>query len=169
MSKPNAASASTLDSWAEVRARDRVIRYRRSGNGRAVLVLDTANRSSLWPALMHVLGSNFRVIIPEVPTGNANDEAWLAEFLEGLGTMPVSLIAANDFCVPALDLVLRDVISISHLVLVPDGEADEPGREGAVATGAGPSSVPLLIARRGVDVIDALPTILRFLSGTLSV
>ena len=118
---------------------------------------------------MHVLGGNFRVIVPEVPTGNTNDEAWLAEFLEGLGTMPVALIAANDFCIPAIDLVLRDVIPISHLVLVPDGEADEPGREGAVATGAGPASVPLLIVRRGVDVIDALPTILRFLSGTLSV
>lgn len=169
MSKPHLASVSTLDSWAEVRARDRVTRYRRSGAGRAVLVLDTANGSSLWPELMHVLGSNFRLIVPEAPTGNANCEAWLAEFLEGLGTASVSLIAASDFCVPALDLVLRDVDQISQLILVPDGEADEPGREGAVATGAGPSSVPLLIVRRSVDVIDALPTITRFLSGTLSV
>lgn len=118
---------------------------------------------------MHVLGNNFRLIVPEVPPGSANYGAWLAEFLEGLGTTPVSLIAASDFCVAALDLVLRDVDQISQLILVPDGEADEPGREGALGTGAGPSSVPVLIVRRGVDVIDALPTITRFLSGTLSV
>ena len=118
---------------------------------------------------MHVLGSNFRLIVPEVPVGKVNHEAWLAEFLEGLGTASVALVAASDFCVPALDLVLRGVDQISQLVLVPDGEADEPGREGALATGAGPASVPLLVVRRGVDVIDALPTITRFLSGKLSV
>jgi hypothetical protein len=169
MPKPHPASASTLDSWAEVRTRDCVTRYRRTGTGRGVLVIDTANGSSLWPALMHVLGSNFRVVVPEVPSVNPNSEAWLAEFLEGLGTTPVSVIAASAFCVPALGLVLRGVDQISQLVLVPDGEADEQGREGALATRAGPSSVPLLIVRRGVDVIDAVPTIKRFLGGTLSV
>jgi len=169
MSKQHSVSDPTLDSWAEVRARDRVTRYRRSGTGRSVLVLDTANGASLWPELMHVLGSNFRLIVPEVPAGNAHQGAWLAEFLEGLGTTSVSLIAASDFCVPALDLVLRGADQISQLVLVPDGEADEPGREGALGTAAGPSSIPLLIVRRGVDVIDALPTITRFLSGNLSV
>jgi hypothetical protein len=169
MPKQHSVSVSTLDSWAEVRARDRVTRYRRSGVGRAVLVLDTGNGSSLWPELMHVLANNFRLIVPEVPADNPNFGAWLAEFLEGLGCTTVSLIAASDFCVPALDLVLRDVDQISQLVMVPDGEADEPGREGALGTAAGPSSIPLLIVRRGVDVIDALPTITRFLSGTLSV
>ena len=164
MSNSFSSQAPATDTWAEVRARDRVTRYRRSGAGRAVLLLDSAHGSSLWPELLHVLGANFRLIVPEVPSDCTNNEAWLAGFLEGLGTMPVAVVAASDFCVPALDLVLRDVDQVARLVLVPDGEADDPGREGSLATSAGPASVPLLIVRRGLGGNEALPMIARFLS-----
>lgn len=158
--------APALDPWSEVRARDRVTRYRRSGAGQAVLLLDTAAQSSLWPELLHVLGANFRLIVPEVPA--ENNVAWLSEFLEGLGCMPVALVAASDFVVPALELALRDLDQVGRLVLVPDGEADEAWSDGVLTTSAGPASTPVLVVRRGLDAATALPTISRFLSSRVA-
>ena len=119
----------------------------------------------MWPELLHVLGANFRLIAPEVPIGTANLEAWIADFLEGLGTQAVAVVATSDYCVPAVDLVLRDSDQVERVVLLPEGDADDQGREGALATSAGPSAVPLLIVRRGVAATEAVPTITRFLSG----
>ena len=120
----------------------------------------------MWPELLHVLGANFRVIAPEVPVGAANVESWIAEFLEGLGTAAIAVVATCDYCVPAVDLVLRDCDQVERVVLLPEGDADDQGREGSLATSAGPSAVPLLIVRRGVSADEAVPTITRFLSGT---
>jgi hypothetical protein len=153
------------DAWAEVRARENVTRYRRSGAGQAVLLLDRTGNASLWPELLHVLGANFRVIAPEIPSGYANHATWIPEFLEGLGAASVTVVAASDFVVPALDLALRDVHQVTRLVLVPDGESDEPATAGAVTTSAGPAGVPLLVVRRGLPADEALPLIAKFLSG----
>jgi hypothetical protein len=52
------------------------------------------------------------------------------------------------------------------LVLIPDGDSDEPATAGAVTTSAGPAGVPLLVVRRGLPADEALPIITKFLSGT---
>ncbi|HEY9229981.1 MAG TPA: hypothetical protein VIP11_25240 [Gemmatimonadaceae bacterium] len=153
-----------LGSWSEVRARDSVTRYRRSGVGQAVLLLDGAGGASLWPELLHVLGANFRLIVPELPPGSADQGAALTEFLEGLGIAKVVVVAASDYSVPALDLVLRGVDQVSRLVLVPDGDAEDPDNTWFTTT-AGPGSAPLLVVWRGMDPAKALPTVSRFVSG----
>jgi hypothetical protein len=165
MSNTTLSAAPSTDTWAEVRARENVTRYRRSGAGQAVLLLDRTGNSSLWPELLHVLGGNFRVISPEIPAGYSNHATWIPEFLEGLGAASVIVVAASDFVVPALDLALRDVHEVTRLVLVPDGESEEPATAGAVTTSAGPAAVPLLVVRRGVPADEALPIITKFLSG----
>src|SRR5262245_12305669 len=104
-----------LGSWSEVRARDSVTRYRRSGVGQCVLLLDGAGGASLWPELLHVLGANFRLIVPELLPGTEGQAAELTEFLEGLGTTSVTVIAASDYSVPALDLVLRGIDQVTRL------------------------------------------------------
>src|SRR5262245_57981042 len=153
-----------LGSWSEVRARDSVTRYRRSGVGQSVLLLDGEGGASLWPELMHVLGGNFRLIVPNLPPGGPSEYAALASFLEGLGTSGVSVIASSSYCVPALDLVLRGVDQVTRLVLVPDGDSDDPANTSFTTT-AGPGLVPLLVVWRGMSASDALPSIARFVSG----
>lgn len=164
MSKHSSTGASATDSWSEVRARDQVTRYRRSGAGQAILLLDGAAGSSLWPELTDVLGANFRLIVPELPPGSAGQAAALAEFLEGLGTMSVSVVAASDYAVPALELALRGVHQVARLVLVPAGDSDDP-TSSTFATAAGLESVPLLIVWRGLEAGKALSAITRFLGG----
>jgi hypothetical protein len=70
---PNQSTAAAIcppETWAEVRAHDHVMRYRRSGTGRAVLVLRSADGAeALWPELHDALAARFRLIIPEVPRG----------------------------------------------------------------------------------------------------
>jgi hypothetical protein len=165
MSNTTLRAAPPADAWAEVRARENVTRYRRSGAGQAVLLLDRTGNASLWPELLHILGENFRVIAPEIPSGYSNHATWIPEFLEGLGAASVTVVAASDFVVPALDLALRDVHQVTRLVLVPDGESDEPATAGAVTTSAGPAGVPLLVVRRGLPADEAVPLISKFLSG----
>lgn len=166
MSNTMLSAAPSTETWAEVRARENVTRYRRSGAGQSVLLLDRMGKPSLWPELLHVLGGNFRVIVPEIPSGYSSHAMWISEFLEGLGCPAVTVIAASDFVVPALDLALREIHEVKRLVLVPDGEADEPATAGAVTTSAGPAGVPLLVVRRGLTADTALPIITKFLSGS---
>jgi len=160
------------DGWAEVRAHDHVMRYRRSGAGRAVLVLaPAASMEPLWPELGGALSARFRVLVPDVPPPAAGDDvaAWLGDFLEGLGIAGVALVAAEPFCLPALELVLLDAERVGRLVLVPGGggcggPAGEAGLDGALATAAGGGvAVPLLVVRRGMAAAEALPLVTRFL------
>lgn len=165
MSNHTSTGIPATDSWSEVRARESVTRYRRSGAGQAILLLDGAAGSSLWPELMHVLGANFRLIVPELAPGSSSQATALAEFLEGLGMMSVSVVAASDYAIPALELALRGVDQVSRLVLVPDGDSDDP-TSASFVTAAGPASVPLLIVWRGSDAAEAVPAIRRFVDGS---
>lgn len=165
MSKHTSTGISATDPWSEVRARDSVTRYRRSGAGQAILLLDGAVGSSLWPELMHVLGANYRLILPELAPAGSSQATALAEFLEGLGVAPLTVIAASDHTVPALELALRGVHQVARLILVADGECDDPSSATFVTT-AGPASVPLLIAWRGLDASQAVTAITRFISTT---
>jgi pimeloyl-ACP methyl ester carboxylesterase len=150
---------------AEVRVRDRVMRYNRSGGGVPVVVLGAPGAPDLlWPELHEALAGGFRLIVPELPRCDEDVAAWLAAFLEGLGTPTVRVVASSDFCMSALELALADLDRISRVVLVPRGEPSTSGLAGDVATVAR-STVPLLVVRRGVPAVEAVPLVLSFLAG----
>lgn len=166
--------------FAEVRARDHVMRYRRSGAGRAVLVLwadgataaDEGDSLPLWPELPGELAAHFRVIVPEVPSGatTAGDVAiLLADFLDGLGACGVAVVAADRFCIAAVELALLDADRVARVVLVPgggSGPGETTGLDGVLAaTGRAAQPVPLLVVRRGTRAAEALPLVTRFLAG----
>ncbi|MBV9879795.1 MAG: hypothetical protein JO180_04825 [Gemmatirosa sp.] len=165
---PTASNAALpTETWSEVRAHDHVTRYRRAGSGRAVVVLDADGADPLWPELAGGIAERFRLIVPEVPPADVDQALWLAEFLEGLGTSTVALVATGRLCVPALELTLRDPDQVARLVLVPGGAAVD-ATIGATIGGAlaapASRSVPLLVARRGLPADEALPLIARFLA-----
>lgn len=158
------ATAASLEPWAEVRASDRVMRYRRSGAGPTVLLLGTnEGPSPVLPELLQALGARCRLIAPEIPS-NANATLWLSEFLEGIGTCPVTILAANGACIAAIELAFRDLEQIKRLVLIPDGEPDDSTSEGALSTTLGSPTIPVLIVRPGLAAADAIPLVTNFLA-----
>ena len=164
MTIPSAPAAPTRETWAEVRAHDRVMRYRRCGAGQAILVLRPADGPEpLWPELARALAANCRVIAPDVPAG-ADVAAWLSDFLDGLGLARIAVVACDAFCVAALELALLDPDRVAGLVLVADGASDAGGVDGVTATTTERAgAVPLLVVRRGLAVEQALPRVTRFL------
>ena len=167
MPKLPASAARPPETWAEIHAHDHVMRYRRSGLGRAVLVLlhSADGPEPLWPELVDALADRFRLIVPELPAAGADVAVWLTDFLEGLGTAGVVVIAADPFCIPALELALLDADQVARMVLVPGGQAEETGLDGALATTTRGASVPLLVVRRGLPAGEALPLVTCFLAG----
>lgn len=165
MSNTPATAPATPEPWAEVRASDRVMRYRRSGTGPTLLLLGAdAESSPLSTELVAALGARFRVIIPDVPTPAGVTE-WVAEFLEGLGTCEVAILAANHLCMPAIELAFRGIEQIKRLVLIPDGEPDDSTSEGAITAAVGAPAIPVLIVRPGLGAAEALPLVTSFLAG----
>lgn len=163
-------SSQVAESWAEVRAHDQVMRYRRSGVGRALLLVlrsphDTA---PLWPGLIESLRDRFRIVAPEAPAAESDAACWLGDFLEGLGASNVTILATGCFCIPVLELALQESDQISRIVLVPDGVGLEVGGvgRGRLETGTRHLPVPLLVVRRGQPAADILPVVTGFLSGT---
>jgi hypothetical protein len=152
------------ETLAEVRAHDQVMRYRRAGAGRPLVVLRGAGEGdALWPALDAALVSRVRVITPE-RAGECDDvAAGVADFLEGVGLDRVVVLAAEPCCLSALELVLLDAFRVERLVLVPAGTAGEAGLDGTLATTIPGVAVPLLVVRRGLSSADALPLLRNFL------
>ncbi len=135
------------ESWAEVRAHDTVMRYRRSGAGRAILVLRSGDSNSPWPELLEGLRRGYRLIDPEPPAEGADVAGWLAGFLEGLGTSTVRIIAADRFCIPVLELALRESDQIRRIVLVATGRSTPDAARGVLETAMGRAPVALLVLR----------------------
>jgi hypothetical protein len=158
----NPSSVLQHEGWSEVRADDQVIRYRRAGAGRTVLVLppsppDGPDGASL-PGLVDALGGQFRVLVPELPAGDTGLAARLGLFLDGLGIADVAVLAFGDRCLPALELALLGGDQVGRLALVTEGRADLPDLAGALVT-APDQSLPLIMIRdagRGVDDLSAL-------------
>jgi hypothetical protein len=157
--------AGTADSWAEVRADAGVTRYRRSGAGPAVLLLDTReDAGALWPELLRELSDRFRFTLPEVPAGTALTGRWLAGFLEGLGGPPVHVIAVGPCTIPAFELAMRGAEQVSGVVLVPQEPGDaEPGEVMSARVPGAP--VPMLVVRRQFAPERAVALIRAFLAG----
>lgn len=151
--------------WAEVRANDRVIPYRRAGTGRTiVLLLLPAPLEAPWPDLIASLGSRFRLIFPDPPAADTDVTDWLADFLEGLGMSNVGIVAAERFCIPTLELTLLGLDHVARVVLVPHGPAVEQGVEGALDAATGHALVPLIVVRDGQPVEEIVRLITRFLA-----
>jgi pimeloyl-ACP methyl ester carboxylesterase len=150
--------------FAEVRAHDQVMRYRRAGAGRPLLVLRSAlDPDSLWPELEASLTGAFRVLTPEVPAGCGDVASWLGGFMEGVGLDRVALLAADGCCLSALELALLGSDRVERLVLVPAGNAGETGLDGTLATSLDGIAIPLLVVRRGLPADEAIPLLTQFL------
>lgn len=168
MSNPPVAGAgsgsqpsSAPDCWAEVRAQQRVTRYRRSGVGRAVLLLQSSEEANaVWPELLDVLGARFRLIIPDATTSAGDTPEWLADFMEGLGMSNVGILAATDFALPALQLALLRSDQITRVVLALSGDEEESVRQASQKL-----TVPLLVVRRAQAPTEVLEAVSRFLAG----
>lgn len=161
-SSPITHPAETL---AEVRAHDQVMRYRRAGVGRPLVVLrGTGDADALWPELDAELVSRFRVFAPELPDDCDDVASWVAAFLEGVGLDRVAVLAGEPRCLSALELALLDACRVERLVLVPAGSAGETGLDGTLATTFAGVSVPLLVVRRGLAAAEALPLLRNFLA-----
>ena len=153
------------ESWAEVRSHDHVMRYHRSGTGPSVLLVRSPDApGGLWPELEESLASRFRVIVPDVPPAGIGAARWLADFLEGLGLTSVAIVAADVFCIPALELALLGGDQLSRVVLVPSGDADNAGLDGTLATPVRDESIALLVVRAGLPAAEALPLVTGFLA-----
>ena len=149
---------------AEVRAHDQVMRYRRAGAGRPVIVLrGTDDPDALWPELDAELVSHFRVVTPELPAGCDDVAAWVADFLEGVGLDRVAVVAAEPCCLSALELALLGADQVERLILVPAGAAGETGLDGTLARTLAGVSMPLIVVRRGLSAAVALPILRTFL------
>ena len=150
--------------WAEVRAHDQVMRYRRIGVGRPVLMLHSPDGAdSLWPELLDTLGASYRVIVPDPPDTGADVTTWLTDFLEGLGATSVRILASGRFCMPVVELALLEAVGITRLVLVADGPAAPDQRRGFLRSAFGRGSVPLLVVRRTGSAAEGVAAIAEFL------
>jgi hypothetical protein len=167
MSKSSFPESVRAESWAEVRARDHVVRYRRSGLGRAVLVLVPPDHADpIWPELLDALAATFRLIVPEPPAAEPDAAAWLATFLEGLGASNVGILAAGCFCIPALESALAEADQIARIVLVPGGAGGgRPAANGVLETAIRDVGVPLLVVRRAQPADEVVPLVTEFLRG----
>ena len=164
MLKPPVSDTSrSQESWAEVRAHDTVMRYRRSGAGRSILVLRSSDATSPWPELLDGLRRGYRLIDPEPPAGDADVAAWLGGFLEGLGTSTVRIVADDRFCIPVLELALRESDQITRMVLVAAGPSMPDAARGVLETAMGHAPVPLLVLRGGHAADDVISLITDFL------
>lgn len=145
------------DCWAEVRARNQVVRYRRSGAGRAVLLLHApGDADALWPELMDVLHTGYRLIVPTPPPADVALEPWLAVLLDGLGMSNVAVIATDAFSSAAIDRALAEPDQIAAVVLVRRDE-DSPSTAARFA-------VPLLVLRRDQPADEIMPLVLGLLA-----
>lgn len=95
------------ESQAEVRVGDLTTRYRRSGSGRPVVVLQPPNGVDAdWSRLAELLSGHCRVIVPELPAGVGNAAAWLRDFLDALGIERATVVVPEQLGIAALDLTL---------------------------------------------------------------
>jgi pimeloyl-ACP methyl ester carboxylesterase len=157
-------TAQSAGSFAEVRAHDQVMRYRRAGAGRPILVLRSSlEPEPLWPELDEALVGAFRVLTPDVPCAGVDVAAWMRGFLEGVGLDRVTVIAEDLHCIAALEMALLNGDQVERMVLVPAGQSNETGLDGTLATSLAGVAVPLLVVRRGLSADEAVPLLMQFL------
>lgn len=159
---PGGPVAPTPESWGEVRTRDQVVRYRRSGAGRAVLVLHAPDAfGPLWPEVLEHLAGGGRLIVPSPPDTSDGVEQWLALLLDGLGLWNVVLVATGGFCMPAIERALVEPDRIARIILACSAGANAEAVENARGR---LSSVPLLVLNREQATREVLPLVAAFVA-----
>lgn len=155
--------ASAPDTIAEVRAHERVVRYRRSGSAGPALVLVAADPGTdLWPDFSRLLAERYRVINPDLADPGEAAKS-LRSLLEGLGCMAVPLVAAGRYCDAALELALDCHESVGRVLLVPELSDDE-GLDAEVAVlQATVITAPLHVISRRLPVEEAMHRAIGFL------
>ena len=149
--------------WSEVRARDQIIRYRRSGAGRAVLLLHARpDTQPLSPALLQAMAAEFRLIVPSAPARDTDVDAWLSALFDGLGAPQIAVIASEEFWAPTLQRALIDPERISAIVLLCANRGSDV-LSGTLGTTDLMPAVPLLLVHHDQAFGEVLPDVLRFL------
>ena len=151
------SSIAPAEGWCEVRAHQRVVRYRRIGDGAApmLLLLDGGFPIAFWPDLARALATSFRVVVPDLSSGRNDAATVMRCLLDGLGASGVAVIASGPYCGVAVALAAGDEEQVGSLVLVSDD--DIPNE----------SPVPLLVLSGHLSLDGALVRIHRFLRGGL--
>lgn len=149
---------------SEVRVNGTVMRYRRLGTGKGLLVLagregqvrrHEARGAELEPIGHPVLQQMLaraarcrRVLIPEVPfAADSLTVSWLREFMDGLGLTRVAMVVDETFGVVALELAMIDHDRIASLVVFSPGEDDNGALAGSLTGPFPETQVRLLIVR----------------------
>lgn len=147
--------------WSEIRTRNHVVRFRRSGSGPALLLLDSIG--GIWPEVVDVLTAGHRVIVPEAPSSETEVEEWLSVLFDGLGMSNVTVVASEDFCIAALERALLEPDRVARMILVCRGRGSEGGVRGAIDSVPHLASVPLLVLRRDRSATEIMPLVARFM------
>jgi hypothetical protein len=155
------ASDAVADVRAQVHAHDRVVGYRRSGAGTALLLL--AADDELWPGFAERLAEHYRLVVPELPA-NVNEVAGVVRcLLDGLGASGVPVIAAGRFCDAALELALGRNEFVGRVVLVPELMGETSDLPSGTYSRPPMIALPLCILSRDLPVADALRRTITFL------
>lgn len=149
------------EALAEVRAHDRVMRYRRSGAGTALLLL--AAGDDLWPDFAERLAQHYRVVVPELPANVNEVAAELRCLLDGLGASQVPVIAAGRYCDAALELALGRNEFVGRVVLVPELAGASSDLPSGTYTRPPVVTLPLCVLSRDMPAADALRRTIAFL------
>ena len=157
----------TPDAWAEIRTREQVIRYRRVGAGRPVLVL--AEQQEICPTVVRALTETgyVRLIMPEPRMEAVHVPGWPADFLEGIGATSVGLLATPSFAGAAIELAMLGAEQIERVVLVAEesgrfGRWCEGWKEAALECADRRRQVPVLLVHKGLPMDEIGPLVRRF-------
>jgi len=151
------------ESWAEVRARGEVLRYRRSGAGPSVVVVAGPGRRLPWPEVEALLAEHCRVVSPRLSEGDSGGlVTQVSCFLEGLGVARVSLLVVDPALAPAiLQLAAADTDIVARVAIITDESRPAPASYDSgdlVVT----SPVPVLTLSATESARDAAARLLRF-------
>jgi hypothetical protein len=145
------------------------MRYRRLGAGRPLVVLDAASDAAIAPELHCALAGSHRLVMPELPSDDVHLAGWLADFLEGLGTSRLAMLATEAFSIPALELTLLGNDQVSRIVILSGTKptvppADESHDRGTLESTAPGGRVRVLLVSRSQSLHEIVSLVRNFLS-----
>ncbi len=152
------------DAVAEVRAHDRVLRYRRSGAGTALLLL--AAGDDLWPGFAEGVAEHYRLVVPELPADVSEVAGAVRSLLDGIGASEVPVIAAGRYCDAALELALGRNEFVGRVVLVPEPVGEASDLPSGMYARPPVITLPLCVLSRDMPAADALRRTITFLHTT---
>lgn len=150
------------DPWCEIRLADRVMRYRRFGAGRPLVLLSELADAGLWPASVTAIAGSRRVYIPDLTRDDTGFVTWLQGFMDGVGAERPAILATGALCIAALEFALLEADRVERLALIPAGQFEETGLDGVLAPSRDGPSLPILLLRRDYPDAAAVERLTRF-------